>query len=212
MPDNESLVGQAQRHGTLSPQLIEAMRATDRAWFVPEGTSPEETYDDRPISIGNRQTTSQPSLIAAMISGLKLDESSRVLEVGTGFGYQTALLARLAAEVISVDRIEVLIDRARANLSRSGVRAPRLYCANVWEELPEPGPYDAIVVSAASEYVPPLLKGALRDGGRIVIPLGPGGNEVVTTLELNRGNLVTVQRIAGARFVPLLRDRSRRSS
>ena len=206
MLDNEDLVRTAQRHGLLSERVIEAMRAVDRAWFVPDGTPPVEIYADRPIQIGSGQTTSQPSLIAAMIDALGLSARATVLEVGTGLGYQTALLSRLASRVVSIELHSSLVWQAFERLSRAGIENVTVHCANAWKSLPDPGPYEGIVVSAAADSIPGPLSRSLSEGGRMVIPLGPGGNEIVTVYEKRAGRLSRIQKLTGARFVPLCHD------
>ncbi|MFP4642741.1 MAG: protein-L-isoaspartate O-methyltransferase family protein [Spirochaetales bacterium] len=206
MPDNEELVRTAQRHGLLSERVMNAMRSVDRAWFVPDGTPPAETYSDRPIQIGSGQTTSQPSLVAAMVDALRLSANATVLEVGTGLGYQSALLSHLAERVVSIELHASLVSQAVSRLGKAGIVNVTVHRANAWEELPDPGPFDGIVVSAAADGVPTPLERALAEGGRMVIPLGPGGNEIVTVYEKRGARLSRVRNLTGARFVPLCYD------
>lgn len=206
MEDNERLVRAAQQHGVLPSTILEAMRTVDRRWFVPPDTPPADIYHDKPVGIGSGQTTSQPSLVAAMVHALGLTPQSVALEVGTGYGYQTALMAALCKVVVSIERIRSLSGHAARNLGASGIENVRLVVGDAWSELPEGGPFDAIVVSAAADTVPSTLERGLGEGGRMVIPIGPGGSEVVKVFEKRGGVLSEVWNITGARFVPLRRD------
>ncbi len=206
MPDNESLVRAAQRHGTLPPRILHSMRAIDRRLFVPSGTPPAEIYDDRPVGIGSGQTTSQPSLVAAMIAAVDPRPDDTVLEIGTGFGYQTALLAQLCAHVVTIDRIASLSKQAARNLEAAGVENTTLLVGNAWDGVENHEPFGAIVVSAAADEIPQKLIPQLAEEGRMVIPIGPGGNEIVEVFEKRAGKLKLLRRLTGARFVPLRRD------
>jgi len=198
----EGLARLVQREGAPS-HIVEAFRAVDRADFVPEGGR-YEAYRDRPVSIPERQTTSQPSLIARMIDVAGVGENDKVLEVGTGFGFQTALLARLAREVVSIDRFKSLTDAARANLERAGIDNVTLVTGDGWQGAPGQAPFDAIIVSAAASEVPEALAGQLVDGGRLVIPVqGALGDEVVLFTK-HAGALERTQLVTPARFVPLV--------
>lgn len=208
MVDNERLVRAAQYHGTLPSSILEAMRSVDRRHFVPEGTPPADIYDDKPVGIGSGQTTSQPSLVAAMVHALHLTPQSVALEVGTGYGYQTALMAILCRFVVSIERIRSLSERAAHNLRAAGFENIRLVVGDAWSELPEGGPFDGIVVSAAADTVPETLEHGIAEGGRMVIPIGPGGSEIVKVFEKREGVLREVWNITGARFVPLRHDRA----
>jgi protein-L-isoaspartate(D-aspartate) O-methyltransferase len=156
---------------------------------------------DAPIPIPHRQVTTQPSLVARMVEALALAGGERVLEIGTGYGWQTALLARLAREVFSVERFADLAETARAALT---------WCDNVTivvgdgsEGLPEHAPFDAILVAAAYPSVPAPLAEQLAEGGRLVQPLGYGGDEDVVLFEKRDGVLRRIQSIGGAYFVRL---------
>lgn len=198
----EGLARLISREG-LSPRVAEAFRVVDRARFVPEG-SRSEAYLDRPIAIPERQTTSQPSLIARMIDVARIGPEDRVLEIGTGLGFQTALLSKLAREVVSIDRFASLVIQARANLEAAGVSNATVMVGDGWKGAPEHGPYDAIVVSAAASEVPGALAEQLVEGGRLVIPVQTAvGDEVV--LFVKRGDeLVRERLVTPARFVPLV--------
>lgn len=158
--------------------------------------------EDRPLSIGAGQTTSQPSLIAWMLERLELDARARVLEVGTGCGYQTALLSLLAGEVYSVDIVPSLIDQARATLERLGHRNVHLRCADGYAGWPEAAPFDAIIVAAGAPAVPPPLVEQLKPGGRLIIPLGRGDDMHLALVTKSATGEVHVEKSLAVRFVP----------
>src|SRR5690606_492297 len=164
--------------GVTDARVLDAMRAVPRARFVPAEHAHEADLDV-PIPIGHGQVTTQPSLVAAMIQALELGGDETVLEVGSGYGYQTALLARLAAVVWSVEWRDDLAAAARENLAAAGVRNAHVVTGDGTLGLPEHAPFDAIVVSAAFPDVPPPLVDQLAPGGRLVQPLGHGGDEDV---------------------------------
>ena len=159
------LVAAARAAGIADERVLEAISATPRAGFVPAHYV-AAAYRDEPIPIGHRQVTTQPSLSARMIEGLHLASGDHVLEIGTGLGFQTALLARLAARVISIERWPDLADQARRNLARQGLGNAQVLAGDGSRGLPEGAPYDAILVSAAFPQVPAPLSAQLRIGGR----------------------------------------------
>jgi protein-L-isoaspartate(D-aspartate) O-methyltransferase len=197
------LVAAARAAGVRDARVLEALAAVPRVGYVPCGQWVDAGLD-RPVAIGSGQVTTQPSLVAAMVEALGLCGSERVLEVGAGFGYQAALLARLAREVWSVERHPRLAARAAANLARAGVDNARVVVGDGTEGLPAHAPYDAIIVAAAHPLVPPPLVAQLADGGRLVQPIGPSGAEDVTLfVRRDLGGLVRVRSIVGARFAAL---------
>ncbi|MFP5352650.1 MAG: protein-L-isoaspartate(D-aspartate) O-methyltransferase [Actinomycetota bacterium] len=199
----EGMVRLLRRDGVTDERVLAAFRHVAREEFVPSEAR-SQAYADRPIGILEGQTTSQPSLIARMIEAARIDPEDRVLEVGTGFGFQTALLARLAAEVVSIDRFASLIEVAEANLSRAGIKNVRSLVGDGWEGVPEHAPYGAIVVSAAATEVPPALKEQLSDGGRLVIPVKAANNDEVLIFEKDGDELKRIGLLTPARFVPLV--------
>lgn len=182
--------------------MVEAFRQVDRAGFVPEGTN--EAYADRPIEILERQTTSQPSLIANMIDAADLLPGDRVLEVGTGFGYQTALLAKLTADVVSIDRHASITAAARSNLERAGIEGVELVVGDGWRGVPDKAPFEAIVVSASADGLPEALADQLVEGGRLVIPLKVKGGDEVWLCVRHEARIVKAKMLTPARFVPLV--------
>ena len=195
----------------LSPRAVEralsAMATVPRDRFVP-GASLAAAYEDRPLSIGRRQTISQPTVVARMTALLDLGPSDRVLEVGTGCGYQTAVLARLAGTVHSVERIRALAATAAARLGALGLTGIELAVRDGAEGWPEHAPFDAIIVTAAAPGVPPALLRQLAEPGRMVIPVdlsGHGLTQELLYVVKQAGGAVERTPIAEVAFVPLLR-------
>lgn len=183
--------------------MIEAFRSVPRAGFVPPrwiGLA----YVDQPVPIPHRQVTTQPSLVAQMVQALHLRGGERVLEVGTGLGFQTAILGTLAAEVFSVERLPDLAEAAERNLAASGIENAVVVVGDGTLGLPEHAPFDAVVVSAASPEVPPPLVEQLRGRGRLVHPVGPGGLETVVAFRKLKGRLIREAELTGAHFVRLV--------
>ncbi|WP_052667025.1 protein-L-isoaspartate(D-aspartate) O-methyltransferase [Nitriliruptor alkaliphilus] len=200
---DDPLVAAARRVGVSDPRVLAAVAAVPRDRFVPPAARREAVLD-RPVRIGEGQTTSQPSLIAAMLAEIELTGTERVLEVGTGFGYQTALLAHLAGEVHSIERFAGLAAQARANLTSYGLGDVDVVVGDGTRGLPDHAPFDAIVVSAAAEEVPAALGSQLVEGGRLIAPVGPPGAQEVWLYVCRSGELVPVRRLTAVRFVPLV--------
>ena len=198
----EQLVTAARRAGVADLRVLDAMRRVPRAAFVPLDQV-ELAYDDEPVPIPHRQVTTQPSLSARMLQALRLVEGEHVLEVGTGYGYQTALLAQLASFVTSIERWPDLAEQARRNLAAQNITNVRVVDGDGTEGLPSAAPYDAILVSAAFPHVPEPLVSQLRLGGRLVQPIGSGGAERVTVFECGADGLVSRDVVCHARFVRL---------
>jgi len=186
--------------GVRDERLLAAIAAVPRSAFVPAEYAGQAELD-APIPIPHGQVTTQPSLVARMVDALALHGDARVLEIGTGYGWQTALLAELAREVFSVERFADLAGTARANLAdRENVH---VVVGDGSAGLPEHAPFDAILVAAAYPSVPTPLAEQLAEGGRLVQPLGPGGAEDVVLLEKHGGELRRTRSITGAHFVRL---------
>jgi protein-L-isoaspartate(D-aspartate) O-methyltransferase len=185
--------------------VLDAFRAVPRARFVPPAAA-HQAYVDEPIRIPHGQVTTQPSLVALMVQALGLTGTERVLEVGTGLGFQTAILARLARQVVSVERFGDLAEQARANLEAVGLGQVTVVAGDGTLGVPEHAPYQAIVVAAASPDIPGPLVRQLAPGGRLVHPVGPGGRELVTAFHKAQDGdrLITDARLTRAYFVPLI--------
>jgi protein-L-isoaspartate(D-aspartate) O-methyltransferase len=196
---------QLVRRGLRDEDVLAAIRSVPRHLFVPdEGAA--EAYADTPLPIGLGQTISQPYMVALMTSLLEVDVRSRVLEVGAGSGYQTAVLAEVAGEVFAVERLAPLAERARATLARLGYANVHLAIGDGARGWHEQAPFQAILVAAASGDVPPELLGQLADGGRLVIPVGKGRGDQVLTIIERRGDSFEERHDTRCRFVPLVRD------
>ena len=202
MKGQEDLARAVVAAGVRDDRLLEALREVPRAHFVPPNLA-EQAYMDLPLPIPHGQVTTQPSLSAKMIEALVLSGSERVLEVGTGYGFQTALLAHLSGFVWSIERWPDVAETARENLSRHGVTNVEVVAGDGTEGLPEHAPYDAALISAAFPSVPPPLAQQLAPGGRLVQPIGSGGAEEVVLFEKVKGELVRRHTITGAHFVRL---------
>jgi protein-L-isoaspartate(D-aspartate) O-methyltransferase len=199
----EVLVRVLRAQGIRDRRVLAAFGEVPRARFVPPAAA-GQAYLDAPIRIPHRQVTTQPSLIARMVAALKLRGSERVLEVGTGLGFQTAILTQLAREVVSVERFADLAEQARANLVAGGLDRVTVVVGDGTLGVPEHAPYHAIVVAAASPRIPPPLVEQLAPGGRLVHPVGPGGHEQVIAFHKEADQLVTDAQLTLAYFVPLV--------
>lgn len=201
----EELVRALKAEGIRDERVVEAFRAVPRVGFVPRDYV-HAAYEDRPVPIPHGQVTTQPSLVARMIAGLGLRGDERVLEIGTGLGFQTAILAKLARQVLSIERFADLAEQARANLAAAGISGVTVIVGDGTLGLPDHAPFDAVIVSAASPAVPSPLADQLREGGRLVHPVGPGGGEVVVAFGKVGTELVEEERLTPASFVPLVAD------
>jgi protein-L-isoaspartate(D-aspartate) O-methyltransferase len=198
----EDLARLVRATGVRDARVLEAVATVPRADFVPAGAA-RAAYRDEPIPIPCGQVTTQPSLVARMLEALALKGHERVLEVGTGYGYQTALLARLAAEVTSLERLTELARVARRHLERDGAVNVELLVADGSAGLETRAPFDAIVVSAAFTSVPRPLALQLVPGGRLVQPIGSGGHDEVVLFERAATGLVRRRSVTPAHFVRL---------
>jgi protein-L-isoaspartate(D-aspartate) O-methyltransferase len=189
--------------GIADERVLRAMRRVPRHEFVPEAYR-REAYEDHPLPIGERQTISQPYIVAIMLEALALQPTDIVLEVGTGSGYVTALLAELTAQVVSVERYPVLAAEARQILSNLGYNNVKLVVGDGSLGFASSAPYDAILVSAATPVVPEALLLQLReDGGRMILPVGPAESQQLQLIRMQAGRAV-VTPCGACRFVPLV--------
>jgi protein-L-isoaspartate(D-aspartate) O-methyltransferase len=193
---------QLRDRGIADPRILDAMLRVPRHEFVPESYR-SQAYEDHPLPIGDGQTISQPYIVALMLESLRLTPNDKVLEVGTGSGYVTALLAELAAQVFSVERHAVLAERARNLLAALGYSNVRVFTGDGALGLPASAPFEAILVSAAAPQVPPALLSQLRDGGRMIIPIGSPDSQQLHFIRMVNGQSVGSLR-EPVRFVPLV--------
>ncbi|MGB9836226.1 MAG: protein-L-isoaspartate(D-aspartate) O-methyltransferase [Candidatus Saccharicenans sp.] len=192
---------QIKGRGVRDKRVLEAMLKVPRHLFVPEQMK-ELAYGDEPLPIGEGQTISQPYIVAYMTEALKLTGREKVLEIGTGSGYQTAILAELAHEVYTVELIPELSRRAQKVLGELGYQNIHFLIGDGTLGWPEHAPYDAILVSAAPASIPRRLVEQLRENGRMIIPVGTDYQELVLVRKLEEG--WEEQRLIGVRFVPLV--------
>jgi protein-L-isoaspartate(D-aspartate) O-methyltransferase len=201
-PTRDDLVRVIASAGVRDKRLLAAFREVPRADFVPAKLA-EQAYLDTPIPIPHDQVTTQPSLVARMVDALELEGTETVLEVGTGYGFQTALLGRLARFVWSVERWADLADPARTSLERHGIDNVHVVVGDGSAGLPERAPFDAVIVAAAYPNVPEPLIEQVSEGGTLVQPLGWGGREEVVLFTKAGEKLVRRRVITGAHFVRL---------
>jgi protein-L-isoaspartate(D-aspartate) O-methyltransferase len=193
---------QLRARGIKDERVLAAMGRVPREQFIREEYW-EQAYEDHPLPIEAGQTVSQPYIVAFMLEALSLEGSEKLLEIGTGSGYQTALLAELARQVFSVERIESLARTAKLVLSRLGYKNISLTVGDGSLGLAEQAPFDAIVVSAAGPTIPQPLLEQLREDGRMVIPVGPADAQELKLVRKQHGDAV-VTNLEGCRFVPLI--------
>jgi len=190
----------------LDPQVMNAIRTVARHEFVPEGYR-QYAYLNRPLPIGEDQTISQPYIVALMTDLAGVNENSRVLEIGTGSGYQAAVLAEIVDHVYTIEIIEALGRRAEQTLERLGYENVSVRVGDGYKGWPEHAPFDAIIVTAAPETVPEPLKEQLAVGGRLVIPVGPQyGEQSLQVLVKQASGELTTSDVLPVRFVPFTRD------
>ncbi|MDX1710245.1 MAG: protein-L-isoaspartate(D-aspartate) O-methyltransferase [Rhodovibrionaceae bacterium] len=202
----ESVPIETVRQDGLDKDVLEAMRAVPRHEFVPEGMR-EHAYADRPLPIGHGQTISQPFIVALMSHLLKVEAGDKVLELGTGSGYQAAVLAEMGLQVASIEIIPELAEDAAADLERAGYGDVATRTGDGYYGWPERAPFDGIVVTAAASHIPPPLVRQLKPGAHMVIPVGSpfAAQQLVLVEKLPDGGTRTRQ-LLPVRFVPLTGD------
>jgi protein-L-isoaspartate(D-aspartate) O-methyltransferase len=203
----EMVRSQIEERGIDDPRLLDAMRRVPRHLFVPEPHR-DAAYEDAPQPIGEGQTISQPYIVALMTQLLDLQGNEKVLEVGTGSGYQAAVLAELAGEIYTVEILPTLHERAADLLGRLGYRNVHLRCGNGYRGWEENAPYDAILVTAAPPHIPQPLISQLADGGILVVPVGEASPFQTLKKIRKAGDELVIDNITPVRFVPLVLPKS----
>ena len=193
---------QLRSRDIVDEKVLEVMNKVERHKFVPSSLV-SRAYDDNPLPIGHGQTISQPYIVALMTQSLKVDENDKVLELGTGSGYQAAVLAELVDEVYTIEIIDVLANDAETRLKNLDYKNVKVKNADGYFGWQDFAPYDAIIVTAAANHVPPSLLEQLKDGGKLIIPLGSTLTFQTLTLITKNGNDLETEFITGVRFVPL---------
>jgi protein-L-isoaspartate(D-aspartate) O-methyltransferase len=193
---------QIAARGVTDPRVLAAMREVPRHAFVPDEFR-SAAYEDRPLPIGEGQTISQPYMVAAMTAALEPHEDHRVLEIGTGSGYQTAILAKLSRWVVTIERHAPLAHRAENTLESLGFANVRVVVGDGSRGYPPEAPYDRILVTAGAPAVPEALTDQLSDGGRLVIPVGSEGYQKLMIID-RKGDRLTDREGEGCVFVPLV--------
>ena len=196
----EMVKRQIESRGVRDPLTLSAMSTVPRHEFVPKQLQ-HSAYEDYPLPIGLDQTISQPYIVAFMTEALMLESGDRVLEIGTGSGYQAAVLAEIVDEVFSIEILCELEERARKDLDRLGYTTVKTKCGDGYQGWPEHGPFDAVIVTAAPDHIPQPLVEQLKAGGRMVIPVGSQYQELIRLTKTGDG--MERERLIGVRFVPM---------
>jgi protein-L-isoaspartate(D-aspartate) O-methyltransferase len=201
---------QLRRRGITDERVLEAMGEVPRELFVPESER-RRAYNDSALPIGHGQTISQPWIVAAIAEALALDPTDRVLEIGTGSGYSAAVVARLAREVITIERLEALAREARELLAALGIANVRVVVGDGTEGTPDEAPFEGIAVHATAPAAPPSLLSQLAPGGRLVIPIASDGADILTVytrtadeFDPTTGEGLDARSLGACRFVPLI--------
>jgi protein-L-isoaspartate(D-aspartate) O-methyltransferase len=198
----ESMVKEQLMHrGIHEERVLAAMKKVPREEFVPEPLR-AASYADQPLPIGYDQTISQPFIVAFMTGQLRPQKTDRVLEIGTGSGYQAAILAELVAEVYSIEIIEPLARTAEATLRRLGYKNIHVKVGDGYKGWPEHAPFDVVIVTCAPDHVPQPLVDQLKEGGRLIIPVGGAGDQELYLLEKKEGKM-RQRAVSPVRFVPM---------
>lgn len=200
--NNNKLLEKIKRSGVADRKILQAIETVDRKKFLPDSQK-AKAYQDKPIPIGHGQTISQPSLVATMTKKLDVDDLSKVLEIGTGSGYQAAILAEIVDQVYSIERVEKLAKRAQETLDELGYDNIEIVVGDGTKGLLEHSPYDGIIVTAAAPEIPQPLINQLKEGGRLVIPVGGKMTQSLQVCQKKEGELETIEE-SYVRFVPLV--------
>jgi protein-L-isoaspartate(D-aspartate) O-methyltransferase len=192
---------QIEARGISDPATLAALRTVPRHEFLPMRLR-SEAYADYPLPIGHGQTISQPFIVAFMTEAIRPQAGEKILEIGAGSGYQAAILAQMGAEVYTIEIVEPLAEMARQTLERLGYKNARVKSGDGFRGWPEHAPFDAIIVTCAPDKIPAPLVEQLRDGGRMIIPVGSGMNQELVLLR-KTGDKIEKQSVLPVRFVPM---------
>lgn len=206
--ERERLVRAIERRESLDPRVIEALRAVPRHLFVPDSLL-NVAYEDGPLPIGEGQTISQPTVVGMMTDALKLKGDEIILEVGTGSGYQAAVLSRLCRRVETIEIIPSLAEAAKRALKRAGYGNVNVHVGDGYAGLPNLAPFEGIIITAAPPTIPQALIQQLKDGGRLVVPVGPSGGIQELLLVQKLGGEIKRTELGAVRFVPMVPGSSR---
>ncbi len=196
---------QLAARGIKDKATLDAMRKVERHRLVPQDMV-QHAYNDSPLPIGSRQTISQPYIVALTTEQIRPHPGMKVLDVGTGSGYQAAVLAEIVDEVYSIEIVEELANRARTNLAEMGYDNIHVKAGDGYHGWEEHAPFDAIVVAAAPEIIPQPLLDQLKEGGRLVIPVGPAGDQYLRLVEKTKDGKIKERNLLPVRFVPFTRN------
>lgn len=205
-PKNRMIEQHLKGRDIYDGKVLRAMQEVDRAVFVPEDMQ-EEAYNDSPLPIGRGQTISQPYIVAYMAQALNLRPEDKVLEIGSGCGYNAAILSRLVSQVYSIEIIEWLAELAHKNLIKAGITNVTLRHSDGYRGWEEEAPFDKIMLTAAAPHVPKALKQQLKTGGKLLIPLGSGFQKL-TLIEKKGSDEFVEQDLIPVRFVPMTGDQT----
>ena len=198
---------QLKPRGIKDERVLAAMAKVPREEFIPEAAR-ADAYEDGPLPIGYDQTISQPYIVAFMTEQLRPKPSDRILEIGSGSGYQAAILSELVSEVYTIEIVEPLGKRAEETLRRLGYKNVKVKIGDGYQGWPEYAPFDAVIVTCAPDHVPQPLVEQTKEGGRIVIPVGPAGDQTLYLLEKKNGRLEK-RNVLPVSFVPMTGEASR---
>jgi protein-L-isoaspartate(D-aspartate) O-methyltransferase len=201
---SEMVKSQIEERGIVDKKVLKAMREIPREEFVPESMK-ASAYNDNPLPIGNGQTISQPYIVAEMTELLMLRGNEKVLEIGTGSGYQAAILSKLVKKVVTIERVKELADRTKKLLQKQGYKNVEVVFGDGTKGYAKEAPYDAIIITAAAEKIPKKLIEQLAEGGRLVAPVGPSYHQELIRIRKRNGKLYKDYH-GGVIFVPLIGD------
>lgn len=197
----EMIENQLKGRGIKDPRVLDAMWKTDRSLFIPDDVKPH-TYDDGPLPIGGGQTISQPYVVAYMAQVLDISSEDTILEIGTGCGYNAAVLSELAAHVYSIEIIDWLAETAEKNLKKAGIENVSVKHGDGYKGWPENAPFDSIMLTAAPPYLPTPLKQQLKIGGRLLAPVGISNQRLILIERLGENNF-REENLILVSFVPM---------